>query len=112
MLWLCVLLNKQLKSQLKKVNQRLLLLIRSHMWSLLSACLVLMWIDEVEIEKPYLGRVAVFSDFTASLEDLWYVLPNQTSFVWKVTVGVGTGFVLCLSCTIIWPVLNGGRLRL
>lgn len=37
---------------------------------------------------------------------------SQTLFVCEVTVVLGTGFVLCLSYSIIWPVLNGGGFRL
>lgn len=112
MLRLCVLLNEQLKSQLKKVNQRLPSAIRSHLWSLLkwlawSYCGLMSRNWEI-VPRESTWPKQVFSDFTASLEDLWNVSSNQTSFVLKMTVGFGTGFVLCLSYSIIWPELNGG----
>lgn len=116
MLRFCVLLNEKLKSQLKKVNQRQLSAIRSH-FSSSREC----WPDLIGdyrcrnweiLPRESTWPKQVFSDFTASLEDLWNVSSNQASFVWKVTVGFGTGFMLCLSYSIIWPVLNGGRFRL
>lgn len=39
-------------------------------------------------------------------------MSNQTLFVCEVTVVSRTGFVLCLSYSVIWPVLNGGEFKL